>query len=200
MIVQFDEMVRLEPEQLSSRILSFLLLINLLITGFPLSREITEGSVSHQVSFYTGLKSTPPPNSQLIVVSIVSVLCLVITGGLHIYGKKYLDKLHSIRVIQEKALSIRNIVEMKTVIIFVMLTSITSLAGIIINFSDQRLIPLGLILSVTIATGILIKFSQNPQIKEFHSRKLSQNKTNLTEIFFWLKFSFLKLRENRVGI
>ena len=89
---------------------------------------------------------------------------------------------------------------MKTVIIFVMLTSITSLAGIIINFSDQRLIPLGLILSVTIATGILIKFSQNPQIKEFHSRKLSQNKTNLTEIFFWLKFSFLKLRANRVGI
>lgn len=41
--VQFDEMVRLEPEQLSSRILSFLLLINLLITGFPLGREITEG-------------------------------------------------------------------------------------------------------------------------------------------------------------
>ena len=100
----------------------------------------------------------------------------------------------------EKANSIKNMMNMKTVIIAVIITSGGVVLAVLLRTVDQRQMPLNFIMSDTIATLLLIKFFHNPEIQKYSKRKMSQKRTNIEESFKHLKSRILKLKTNRVGI
>lgn len=94
----------------------------------------------------------------------------------------------------------KNIISMKAVIAFVVISTITVATGIVLSFTDQRQIPQNLIITASIATSFIVKFVNSPKIKEFFFRKMTQKKLNLSEFFLFTKSSFLKITRRKVGV
>ena len=79
--------------------------------------------------------------------------------------------------------SVKNMISMKTVILTVIFTTVTAATAYLLHQVDQRRIPFTVIITLTIFTAYLVKFSLNSQIQAFLARKLTQKKTILTKIF-----------------
>lgn len=96
--------------------------------------------------------------------------------------------------------TMKNIVNMKSVIITVVSTICLAVPLILLRYVDQSHIPFNLILTVSIFTLYLVKFAQNQKILEYSKRRLTQKKNEVIEKVRGLKTAVFKVRENQVGI
>lgn len=95
----------------------------------------------------------------------------------------------------------KNIINMRSVIKTVLFTSFFVVSIVVLRFfADQRIFPYGLMMGVLVFTMYLVKFSQNPKIKEYFFHKLTQKKTILQENYTILSSRILNLRANKVGV
>ena len=96
--------------------------------------------------------------------------------------------------------STKHMINMKLVIIAAGIIGIAAILTIPLGNIDQRNVPINLIMVNTVLTGILLRIIQNPPIKEFFYRKLSQKRTNFTELFFVFKSFVRKIRNIKVDV
>jgi len=96
----------------------------------------------------------------------------------------------------------KNIINMRSVIKTVLFTSFFVVSIVVLRFfADQSIFPYGLMMGVLVFTMYLVKFSQNPKIKEYFFHKLTQKKTILQENYYTILSSrILNLRANKVGV
>ncbi|XP_023333462.1 uncharacterized protein LOC111705217 [Eurytemora carolleeae] len=202
MIIKFDRMIELEPEQLSQRILGFLVIIFTIIMGFPAYVAYTQEAVSPQVVYYTVWEEPTAPHPYLACFTIVWTICVLTTVGPYLFGKYYLKKYHILRMEFENRDEAKNIINMRSVIKTVLFTSFFVVSIVVLRFfADQSIFPYGLMMGVLVFTMYLVKFSQNPKIKEYFFHKLTQKKTILQENYYTILSSrILNLRANKVGV
>ena len=100
----------------------------------------------------------------------------------------------------ESSDNVKNIVNMKSVIITVVFTICLAMTLILFRYIDQSHIPFNLILTVSIFTLYLVKFAQNEKILEYTKRKLTQKTNDVIKKVRELKTAVFKVRETQVGI
>ena len=76
----------------------------------------------------------------------------------------------------EETESTKNMISMKSVIVGMAILGGTAVSILLLGQMDQRRIPVNVIVMDTVISGVLTKYIQNPTIKEFFLRKLSQKK------------------------
>ena len=96
--------------------------------------------------------------------------------------------------------SSKNMINLKSIIVTVLITSALTVPLILLHYFDQSHIPYNIILAVTIFTMYLVKFVQNPSILKFFVHKMSQRKLILKETALVLRSAILKVKVNRVGV
>ena len=94
----------------------------------------------------------------------------------------------------------KNMINMKSVLLTAIIIFLLPFITILIHYQSLEGVPLSMLMSVTVFTLFLVKFSQNEKIKEFFFRKLNQKKTQVVENFQNLKVSTFKIKINKVSV
>ena len=100
----------------------------------------------------------------------------------------------------EKEGSLRNMIDMKSIIPAIVLLFVIGLLALILHDVDHSLIPFNAVLLVNLITGVLVNFAHNPNIKQFFFHQMSQKKTIPREKLSGYKTSILKIKVVRVGV
>ena len=90
--------------------------------------------------------------------------------------------------------------DMKSIIPDIVLLVLIGILAVFLRDMDHRNIPFNEVLTITLFTGYLVQFTQNPEIKEFFFHKVTQKKTTLKEKLSGYKESIQKIRQSRVGV
>jgi len=94
----------------------------------------------------------------------------------------------------------KNMINMKSVLLTAIIIFLLPFITILINYHSLEGVPLSMLMSVTVFTLFLVKFSQNEKIKEFFFRKLNQKKTQVLENIQNIKVSIFKIKINKVSV
>ena len=94
----------------------------------------------------------------------------------------------------------KNMINMNSVLLTAIIIFLLPFITILIHYQSLEGVPLSMLMSVTVFTLFLVKFSQNEKIKEFFFRKLNQKKTQVVENFQNLKVSTFKIKINKVSV
>ncbi|XP_023321103.1 uncharacterized protein LOC111695871 [Eurytemora carolleeae] len=95
MIIQFDKMIQFEPEKFCHSLLTALLILTVVIIGYPAYYTISRGVVGVLIGLLTGLDSSSTVGAVQISFIILLAVTVITTVGSYLYGKYYLKKHHS---------------------------------------------------------------------------------------------------------
>ena len=93
----------------------------------------------------------------------------------------------------------KNMIDIKAIVIIIIINVPLASLVILLGVLDHREIPVTIFLPSTLFTLYTVKFVQNPKIKEFLFRKLSQTMVNWKENDYVQKLLSFRFRVNPVG-
>ncbi|XP_023335382.1 uncharacterized protein LOC111706696 [Eurytemora carolleeae] len=153
-VIKFDDMIELDPEETTSKIVVVSAIFYLFIASALLPGHISEGYISPFNAYITGRTATLSVSRYNIAHFFIVIICLITVVGSFLYIKYHLKTHHSQATVAAETNHSKSIISLKTTFKGAFIGTLT----IVIVSTLQKVkqtIPLGVIASSILLTGIV---------------------------------------------